>query len=216
MTVQGYPAIVIPDSAMPKKREISPALNASADEYVSLLPPPLQGLISRIRAQKESDSRIRPSTSLIDKSAMLTPGKRAALLDKVAELVDENVGGRSDMCLQFAGLLNLGLRHLGFNSFAVTGTAKYLSAKGKRIHTWKHAWVRVGRELIDGNTDSIVENPAVPGGVSAAPYWGPIQDIPAQRLLEQDGFQVDDDPDVTGVWWPDLKDWLEKDFTGID
>jgi hypothetical protein len=209
-------AIVISDSAMPKKREISPAVNASADEYVSLLPPPLQGLISRIRAQKESDSRTRPSASLIDKSAMLTPEKRAALLDKVAELVDENVGGRSDMCLQFAGLLNLGLRHLGFNSFAVTGTATYLSAKGKRIHAWKHAWVRVGRELIDGNTDSIAENPVVPTRVSAAPYWGPIQDLPAQRLLEQDGFQVDDDPDVKGVWWPDLKDWLEKDFTGID
>jgi hypothetical protein len=181
-----------------------------------LLPPPLQGLISRIRAQKESDCRIRPSASLIDNSAMLTPGKRAALLDKVAELVDENVGGRSDMCLQFAGLLNLGLRHLGFNSFAVTGTATYLSAKGKRIHGWKHAWVRIGRELIDGNTDSIAENPVVPVGVSAAPYWGPIQDLPAQRLLEQDGFQVDDDPDVKAVWWPDLKDWLEKDFTGID
>lgn len=208
--------IVISDSAMPKKREISPAVNASANEYVSLLPPPLQGLISRIRAQKESDSRTRPSASLIDKSAMLTPGKRAALLDKVAELVDENVGGRSDMCLQFAGLLNLGLRHIGCNSFAVTGTATYLSAKGKRIHAWKHAWVRVGRELIDGNTDSIAENPVVPTGVSAAPYWGPIQDLPAQRLLEQDGFQVDDDPDVKGVWWPDLKDWLEKDFTGID
>jgi hypothetical protein len=201
---------------MSNKREISPALNASVDVYVASRPPFIQGIISRIRAQKESDSRAKPSTSLIDKSAMLTPGRRAALLDKVAELVDENVGGRSDMCLQFAGLLNLALRHLGSNSFAVTGTATYLSAKGKRIHTWKHAWVRVGRELIDGNTDSIVENPMVPPGVQAAPYWGPIQDIPARRLLEQDGFQVADDPDVKDVWWPDLKDWLEKDFTGID
>lgn len=201
---------------MPNKREISPALNASVDEYVAMVRPPVRGIISRIRAQKDSDSRTRPSTSLIDKSAMLTPGKRAALLDKVAELVDENVGGRSDMCLQFAGLLNLALRHLGFNSFAVTGTGTYYNGKGKRIHTWHHAWVRVGRELIDGNTDSIVENPMVPPGVQAAPFWGPIQDTPAQRLLEQDGFQVEDDPDVTGVWWPDLKDWLEKDFTGID
>ena len=201
---------------MPKKREISPALNASADAYVASRPPFIQGIISRIRAQKESDSRVRPSTSLIDKSAMLTPGKRAALLNKVAELVDENVGGRSDMCLQFAGLLNLALRHLGFNSFAVTGTGTYYNGKGKRIHTWHHAWVRVGRELIDGNTDSIAENPMVPAGVQAPPYWGPIQDIPAQRRLEQDGFQVVDDPDVTSVWWPDLKDWLEKDFTGID
>jgi len=201
---------------MPNKREISPALNASVDAYVASRPPFIQGIISRIRAQKESDSRSRPSSALIDKSAMLTPGKRAALLDKVAELVDENVGGRSDMCLQFAGLLNLALRHLGFNSFAVTGAGIYLSTKGKRLHTWKHAWVRVGKELIDGNTDSIVENPMVPASVQAAPYWGPLQDIPAQRLLEQDGFQVDDDPDVAGVWWPDLKDWLEKDFTGID
>jgi hypothetical protein len=87
---------------MGKKREISPALNASVEEYVSQMPPPLQGIISRIRAQKESDSRSRPSASLMDKSAVLTPVKRAALLDRVAELVDENVAGRSDMCLQFA------------------------------------------------------------------------------------------------------------------
>jgi len=134
---------------MPNKREFH-GPQCVSDAYVASRPPFIQGIISRIRAQKESDSRVRPSTSLIDESAMLTPGKRAALLDKVAELVDENVGGRFDMCLQFAGLLNLALRHLGFNSFAVTGTGTYLSAKGKRIHTWKHAWVRVGRELIDG------------------------------------------------------------------
>jgi len=77
-------ALGILKRTMPKKREISPALNVSADEYISLMPPPLQGIISRIRAQKESDSRAQPSMSLIDKSAMLTSGKRAALLDKVA------------------------------------------------------------------------------------------------------------------------------------
>lgn len=135
-------------------------------------------------------------------------------MDKVAELVDENLSGRSDMCLQFAGLLNLALRHLGFKSHAVTGTATYLSAKGKRIFSWHHGWVRAGREVIDGNSDSIAENIMVPNSVSAVPYWGPIQDIP-ERRLEQQGY-VSGDPDVTGVWWPDLKDWLEKDFTGID
>ena len=30
---------------MQKTREISPALNASVDEYVSLMPPPVQGII---------------------------------------------------------------------------------------------------------------------------------------------------------------------------
>ena len=68
---------------------------------------------------------------------MLTAGKRAALLDKVAEMVDENLSGRSEMCLQFAELLNLALRHLGFNSFAVLGTATYLNAKEKRVFQWR-------------------------------------------------------------------------------
>lgn len=73
--------------------------------------------------------------------------------------------------------------------------------------------MRVGKEVVDGNTDSISENIMVPKGILAAPYWGPIQDIPARRL-EQDGY-VEDDPDVIGVWWPELKDWLDKDFIGI-
>jgi hypothetical protein len=197
-----------------KKREISPALNMTVDEYVSVVPSPLKGIISRIRAEKESDSRSRPSTSLIDRSAMFTPGKRAALLDKVAEFVDENVAGRSDMCLQYAKLMSLALNHLGFNSHAVTGTATYFNAKGKSVFDWPHGWVRVGKEVIDGNTDSITENPCVPSRVSAPPYWGSIADAPARRY-QQAGY-VEDDPDVLNVWWPELRDWLDKDFTGID
>ena len=183
------------------------------DEYVSLVPPRIQEIISRIRAEKESGSRRRPSSSLIDKSAMLTPAKRAALLDKVASLVDENVAGRSDMCLQFAALLSLALRHLGFESYAVTGTATYFSAKGRRIHSWRHGWVRIGKEAVDGNTDSIPENIMIPRSVNVDPYWGPLQDTPARRL-DQGGY-VEDDADVMGIWWPDLKDWLDKDFRGI-
>ena len=197
-----------------RKREISPALHISADEFAALMPAPFQGIISRIRAEKDSDSRLRPSASLIDKSEMLTHGKRAALLDKVAELVDENLAGRSEMCLQFAPLMNLALRYLGFNSYAVTGTATYFSDKGKSIFSWNHGWVRIGKEVIDGNTDSIGENVMVPKSVHADPYWGPIEDIPL-RQFEQAGY-VADDPDVTDVWWPDLKDWLDKDFTGIE
>ena len=145
---------------------------------------------------------------------MLTPAKRAALLDKVAELVDQNVAGRAEMCFQFAGLLNRALKHLGFNTFAITGTAKYLSDKGKTLHSWQHGWVRAGREVIDGNTDTIPENPTVPKGVRADPYWGPIQDIPARQLV-QDGYLSDNDPDVSAIWWPELKDWLDKDFVAI-
>jgi len=197
-----------------KRREISPALNATVDEYVSIVPPLVQGIISRIRAEKESDSRFRPSTSLIDTSTMLTPGKRVALLDKVAELVDENVAGRSDMCLQYAALFNLALRHLGFSSHAVAGTATYFSEKGKPVFSWRHGWVRVGKEVIDGNTDSLSENIMVPKSVTAPPYWGPIEGVQT-RKYDQDGY-VDDDSDVTNVWWPELRDWLDKDFKGIE
>lgn len=195
-------------------REISPALNASADEYFSIVPEPLQSIITLIRAEKERGSRSRPSAKLIDRSALLTSGKRAALLDKVAELVDENLTGRSDMCLQFTALMNLALRYLGFKSYAVTGTVTYLSSNGKRIYSWRHGWVRVGEEVIDGNTDSMTENPTIPRGFNAEPYWGPIHEF-SKRSYAQGGY-VDDDPDVNETWWPDLKEWLTNEFTEID
>jgi hypothetical protein len=195
------------------KREISPAEGISADRFLDLMGEPMRGIVSRIRAEKDDGTRLLPSKTLIDRSVMLTPGKRAALLDKVAEMVDENLSGRSEMCLQFAELLNLALRHLGFNSFAVMGTATYLNAKGKRVFQWKHAWVRIGKELVDGNTDSVKENIVVPKTVDAAPYWGPYADVPG-RVFKQTG-DVETDSDVQKVWWPELKNWLEKDFAGI-
>jgi hypothetical protein len=65
-----------------------------------------------------------------------------------------------------------------------------------------------------GHTDSFSENIMVPNGVTAPPYWGPIEDAPA-RKYEQDGY-VNEDPDVDDIWWPELRDWLDKDFTGIE
>jgi hypothetical protein len=198
---------------MAKKREISPGLNASVEEYFDAMPTTIKKVISKIRLEKESGSRSLPSASLIDRSVMLTAAKRAALLNQVASLVDENLIGRSDMCLQFALLLNLGLKHLRFNSHAVSGTASYFSAKGKRIYSWRHGWVRIGKEVVDGNTDSISENIMIPQGVHANPYWGPIEEVPGRRL-DQDGY-IEDDADVTSIWWPDLKDWLDKDLPQI-
>jgi hypothetical protein len=88
-----------------------------------------------------------------------------------------------------------------------------LSAKSKRIYSWQHGWVRVGKEVIDGNTESLAENVMVPRGITAVPYWGPIELVPGRRL-EQDGY-VEDDPDVMNVWWPDLKGWIETEFSEI-
>jgi hypothetical protein len=198
---------------MSKNREISPAVNLSADDYFARMPQPLQGIISTIRAEKEKDSRTLPSSSLLDRSAMLTAAQRTALVDKVASLVDENLTGRSDMCLQFALLLRLALNHLGLEAHAVTGTATYLSEKGRKVFAWPHGWVRAGREVIDGNVDSIFENIMVPRTVKVVPYWGPIKDIPG-RSLEQNGY-VEDDLDVMTTWWPKLENWLDKDFANI-
>lgn len=191
-------------------REISPALNVSANAFFSLMPSEFQAIVSRIRAEKESGTRSKPSSALIDKSEMLTPTRRKALLDRVALFVDENLAGRSEMCIQFAALLSRGLKHMGFDSKAVTGTATYFSTKGKQVFSWNHAWIRIGREVVDGNSDSLSENIMVPETVHAAPYWGPIKDVPG-RFLHENGY-VQDDSDVVNIWWPELKDWLENEF----
>jgi len=67
------------------------------------------------------------------------------------------------------------------------GAAIYYDTKGNEIFRWKHAWVRLGDEVVDGNVDSISENPLVPSSVRVAPYWGPIQGMPptgASRSIE--------------------------------
>jgi len=193
-------------------REISPALNATADQFFATLQPPLMALVTDIRQQKARGSRMRPSVVLIDNSGLLSAKGRTTLVDKVAELVDENLCGRGEMCEQYAVLLALALDHLGIQARPVSGEAIYFDAQGKEIYRWRHVWVRVGDELIDGNVDSLVENPAVPKTVQIAPYWGPIQATPRDRKLSGSGARIGPDNDVIGIWWPDLKKWLDGPF----
>lgn len=191
-------------------REISPAVGMSAEEYVELLPAEIKPLIMEIRRQKEAGERLRPSTTLVDRSGMLTKEARMKLLDKVASLVDENYAGRAEMCQQFADLLHRALTHLQFPSRGVVGTAIYFDADGEEIFRWQHAWVRVGEEAIDGNVDCLAENPLVPKKVRVSPYWGAITEVPADRRLRQDhGSSLPPDVDVEEIWWPELKAWLD-------
>jgi hypothetical protein len=113
---------------------------------------------------------------------------RDKLLDAVAALVDENYGGRSEMCLQFASLLHRSLDHLKFPSRSAVGWAMYFGPNGEELFRWRHAWVRVGEEVIDGNVDCLGENPVVPKNVSVAPYWGPISEVPSDRRLRGDNL----------------------------
>ena len=56
-------------------REISPAVGVSVEEYLKLVPE-IRPIITEIRRQKEVGERLRPSTSLIDRSQMLTNESR--------------------------------------------------------------------------------------------------------------------------------------------
>jgi hypothetical protein len=123
-------------------REISPASNASAEEFYSMLPAAAQQLIAKIRDQKRRGIRPKPSTDLVDRSNLLTRSLRRDILDKIAELVDENLCGRAEMCSQFAELLRRSLDHLQLPARAVLGETIYYHA-GKEIFRWEHAWVRV-------------------------------------------------------------------------
>ena len=187
----------------------------SVDEYLNRVPA-MRPLITEIRRQKEAGERLQPSAALVDRSQMLTPECRRKLLDKIAALVDENYAGRSEMCQQFADLLHRALTYMQFPSRGVVGTAIYYDTKGKEVFRWNHAWVRVGKEAVDGNVDSVIENPLVPDQVRAAPYWGPITEVPAGRRLREDhGSTLPADVDVDGIWWPDLKAWINEELLGL-
>jgi hypothetical protein len=104
------------------------------------------------------------------------------------------------------------LAHLNFPTRAVVGTAIYFSIKGEELFRWQHGWVRVGDEVIDGNTDCLFENPIFPREIAAAPYWGNFKEIPGRRLREDRNVRLLDDNDVSDIWWSDLKRWLDTDF----
>ncbi len=149
-------------------REISPA-NISCELFLRFAPKSAKEAAKRIRTQKQEGTRPLPSSSLKDRSALLTGTQRVKILDTVAALVDKNLFGRSEMCIQFADLLHRALAHLQLPARAVIGTAIYY-ARGKEVFRWPHAWVRVDKEVIDGNVDSMVEHPLVPATVPVAPY----------------------------------------------
>lgn len=198
-------------------REISPAIGISANTWLEHSNPVVRKAVSEIRRQKLAGHRPKPSTHLIDKSTLLTESQRKGLLDKVAELVDENCCGRSEMCQQFAALMYKALTCLGFPARIVTGTVVYYNSKGETLFRWPddgHDWVCVDDEIIDGNLDSLVENPFVPEEVKARPYWGPRKETPRDsKYIENPGARMrETDEDVNKLWWPELELWIHQNI----
>ena len=181
----------------------------SANEFLSASPPQVRAVVATIREEKQRGVRRKPSSSLQDNSTLLTPTLRTELLNQVASMVDENLCGRSEMCIQFAILLAMALRELGLPAKEVVGKAFYY-VNGRKIFDWNHVWVRIGGEVIDGNVDILDENPFVPKVVVIRPYWGPIDQTPSDRKLRADiGAPIPADTDVENIWWPELKIWLK-------
>lgn len=190
-------------------REVSFSTKESINEVYNKYTKNIKDIIDKIRKEKSEGLRPLPSKCLIDKSKVLTSTLRSDLLDRVAILVDENLSGRSDMCIQFASLLELSLHQLKLNARAVIGEAKYFNESGNIIFSWKHAWLRIDDEVIDGNVDILFENPCFPKEINIKPYWGPIKQTPSDRkLIEDKSNSIIYDEDVKKVWWPELFEWL--------
>jgi hypothetical protein len=193
-------------------REISPAENLTVDEFLQESPPQAKALAEKIRASKQSGNRPVPSTKLIDRSTVLSSVERSKLLDRVALLVDENLFGRSEMCIQFSILLSRALKYMGLPSRAVAGIAMYYKS-GREIFRWNHSWVRIDSEVVDGNVDILSENPSVPDTICLDPYWGPITSVPPDRRLREDRNQsLPQDTDVEKYWWVDLKTFVDTEL----
>jgi hypothetical protein len=186
-------------------REISPAHNVTAEEFLGYMPQEYRAIVDSIRAQKRAKTRPAPSSNLIDQSTIANEALRGELIDRVAALVDENLAGRSEMCEQFALLLARALEKLGHPARAVVGEASYFN-NGKKLFSWNHAWVRIGDEVIDGNVDILFENPMIPKSVCVRPYWGPSD----RRLRQNHAVRAIEDTDVSEIWWPELEAWLSQ------
>jgi len=195
-------------------REISPFVGLSVEEWLSTFPPEARARVEQIREDRRNDRRPYPSAKLLDRSTLLTKPQRNKLLDKVAALVDENYCGRAEMCQQFADLLYRALMRLSVDARGAIGQATYLAADGSVLWQWKHAWVRSGLEIVDGNIDTIAENPLVPKSLIVAPYWGPLAEMPTDRRLTEERRTLPNDRDVKQIWWPDLRRWIDEGGLG--
>jgi hypothetical protein len=160
--------------------------NQSLFKYIQSLPPKHKKILDLILKQKKDLQRHRPSGNCILGTSQISPKIRLALLDLVASVVDDNFWGRSEMCVYFAILLRDALVKIGYTAQAILGSATYHSPiDSTKDFIWEHAWVNLDNEIIDGNIDSLVENPHVNSQAQIFPsaYWGTITELPNDRTL---------------------------------
>lgn len=141
----------------------------------------------RIAKERHEGSRPKPSDNAIFGKSKFNLKLRKALLDMVANIVDQNWCGRSEMCVYFAIVISEALKILGGNPKVFYGNATYSTDSPKDVDpfTWLHGWVEVDGEIIDGNIDSVTENPMFPKHIKPLNYWGASEKLPDDRILKK-------------------------------
>jgi transglutaminase superfamily protein len=194
------------------KHEVSPAANATVDEFIAMLvdagESDILERLRRLRSAKAHGLRLMPSARLISTGDSPDVETRRRFVDTVAVLVDENLFGRSEMCIQFAALLARALRGLGISAEARMGRARY-RRPDRAWFEWDHAWVVYDDQIVDGNVDSMSENPRVDAGVDPSPFWGPVAALPDDRQIELRRFRRAFEDEDVRAWWPRLQAGLQ-------
>lgn len=167
-------------------------------------------ILSFIEEQRRNGTRPLPSRLLQSIGDNPVLEVRNFLLDICAKLVDENWCGRSEMCIYFAVLLRHGLNFLGKPAEVHIGKATYIDHNNQdNRFEWDHSWVVSEEQLIDGNIDSMLENPMVPNGIAPAPYWGPIETTPSDRKLYSSRI-LDSSQDVIELDEQEITMWKQR------
>jgi len=160
-------------------------------------------LLSKISEERKLGKRPKPSENVCLGKSRFSDKNRKVYIDTVAQIIDNNLTGRSTMCVYFAILLADVLRQHGFDSKAFIGKATYWSSDKKDEFFWDHAWVVVGEEIVDCNVDSMSENPKVPNSIRPVNYWGPRNKLPEDRSFvpdkEIDEKWIEENADLDGL-----------------
>ncbi len=172
-------------------------------------------IVSQINEQRANNNRPLPSHLLISIGDIPNLATRHFLVDTCAALVDQNWCGRSEMCIYFAALMRHGLNQLRQKVVVELGKAKY--SGGAQSFEWDHAWVKQTEDLylIDGNIDALQENPFVADGITPLPFWGPVDQMPkdrifkVERILPPDRDEIELDAEPIRMWKQDLEKKLE-------
>ncbi|MGG4495642.1 hypothetical protein [Brevibacillus reuszeri] len=173
-------------------------------------------LLNIILKQKKDGTRPFPSDRLITNGNLLDEYTRNVLVDLCAAAVDNNWCGRSDMCIYYSCLMRYALRLLGYKAKVHIGEAIYISnTNPESKFTWEHSWVTCEGTLIDGNVDTMFENPFVPIDIDPNTYWGDIEKTPVDRLLKSNRLlsvdqEVDELDDTYIEWKRRIKNFLKS------